>query len=74
MALKKRSASNPLLRRGYVPPLPHPSWRVVATANGGDGAAMARIASATDFWDRLGHGPIIGTAGRKTPHIHRPLP
>jgi hypothetical protein len=54
MALKKRLASNPLIKRGYVPPLPHPSWRVVATANGGDGAAMARIASAKDFWDRLG--------------------
>ncbi len=53
MALRKsnvrRHAPPP---RGYVPPLPHSSWRLSAAS--ADGAAAVHLTSATDFWERLG--------------------
>jgi hypothetical protein len=53
MALGKRSTNQqPRQRRDYVPPLPHPSWRVDATLPDIGGAAQ--ILRARDFWDRLG--------------------
>ncbi|MBT2185867.1 hypothetical protein [Sphingobium nicotianae] len=39
-------------RRGHLPPLPHPSWRIGAVVPGGGGAGQ--IVQARDFWDRLG--------------------
>ena len=38
--------------RGYVPPLPHSSWRLSAAST--DGSATVRLTSASDFWERLG--------------------
>lgn len=54
MALRKRPiVTQPTPGRGHVPRLPHPSWRVIAAARS-DGSATARIATAADFWERLG--------------------
>ena len=39
-------------RRGDVPPLPHPSWRV--SAGGRDMSGAAQLLQPRDFWDRLG--------------------
>ncbi|QCI93665.1 hypothetical protein [Novosphingobium sp. EMRT-2] len=48
------SRSAPLARiprRRAVPPLPHPSW---ARGDSGEGRTRPAVATATDFWDRLG--------------------
>jgi|GEM_PF-2634995 len=54
MALRKNRFSRPAThhQRGHVPPLPHPSWRY-ATAGAGE-SALPPVATARDFWDRLG--------------------
>jgi len=39
-------------RPGHVPPLPHPSWRLAQA--GVRQQPDDRIASAQDFWSRLG--------------------
>ena len=50
-----KSTSKPFLRsrapadRGYVPRLPHGSWRLSTGAQ-----AESRIGSAGEFWNRLG--------------------
>ena len=52
MALKKSLLNRrPHLPRGYVPRLPHHSWRLVPL--GFDDSATTRVTSASDFWDRL---------------------
>jgi hypothetical protein len=52
MALKKSFLNRrPQLPRGYVPRLPHSSWRVAPL--GFDDSATTRVTSASDFWDRL---------------------
>jgi len=54
MALGKRKTSpqpQPQ-RRGHVPPLPHPSWRM--NVAGADAGGTVQIVQARDFWDRLG--------------------
>lgn len=43
--------ANPRPTRGHVPRLPHPSWR---RAVAGDAPPTGGIASAQDFWERLG--------------------
>lgn len=43
--------SVPRQPRGYVPRQPHPSWR---RAVAGDTPPSASIATARDFWERLG--------------------
>jgi len=51
MALGKTNAYRQIPpRRGYIPPLPHSSWRLAATSAGKD---TPRLTSARDFWDRL---------------------
>ncbi len=52
MAFRKTSSrrQTPPQRRGHVPPLPHSSWRL--SAPGAEGTL--RLASAADFWERLG--------------------
>ncbi len=56
MALKKRfrprtaPPRTPQSPRGYQSRLPHPSWRLAPADAGG----LATIATAQDFWSRLG--------------------
>lgn len=54
MAMRKKSRPSATAsdRRAYVPPLPHSSWRL-ATAGLAAGSA-APLASASEFWDKLG--------------------
>jgi hypothetical protein len=50
MALKKQSRNRQDRKaRALVPPLPHSSWRL-APAD----AAVTPVASASEFWSRLG--------------------
>jgi hypothetical protein len=53
MALKKISRTRQQNRRarGHVPPLPHSSWRL---APAGADIVDIPIASASEFWSRLG--------------------
>jgi hypothetical protein len=53
MALKKISGTRRQDRkaRGHIPPLPHSSWRL---APAGPDIADIPIASASEFWSRLG--------------------
>ncbi len=54
MALKKKSKRTPIRPRpGYLPRLPHPSWRLAALG-GSEGGVPISLASASEFWSRLG--------------------
>ncbi len=51
MALKKRFRPRPAQTpRGYQSRLPHPSWRLAPA----EGSAVAGVATANEFWSRLG--------------------
>lgn len=53
MALKKKTSRNRQDRkgRGLLTPLPHSSWRLAPAT---PGIADTPIASASEFWSRLG--------------------
>jgi len=54
MAIRRKSRPAPAVsgRRAYVPPLPHSSWRLATI--GLTAGSAAPLASATEFWDKLG--------------------
>jgi len=54
MAIRKTSRPSRIApdRRGHIPRPPHPSWRLAAV--GLTAGTAAPLASATEFWDKIG--------------------